>query len=119
MANKMTRKDYYSRLIEIVTQSRVEDAVEVCEFLTHQIMLLDNKSSSSGQTKRQAENDGLKGKIVAVLSANPMSISEITACDSAFAGMSNQRMSQLLSQLIKAGIVERVKEGKVSKFVLA
>lgn len=115
MANvkKMTKKENFE-----ILRTMVEGNAELTAFIDHELELLAKKSAKSGTTKTQKENEGTKAKILEILVANAdkMTISEIQAKDEELAGLSNQKVSALLTQLVNAGSVERVKEKKATFF---
>ena len=57
MEKKMTKKEMFGRLIEIVEGANIEDTDAVVEFLNHEIELVSKKRN--GQTKTQKENEKL------------------------------------------------------------
>ena len=57
MEKRMTKRDYFSKLIEIVEGVNVDNATEIVDFLNHEIELLSKKSNV--KTKTQKENEGL------------------------------------------------------------
>ena len=61
---KLTKKDYFKELKEIVTEIGRTDLVD---FIDHEVELLSKKSSKVAPTKTQVENEKIKEKIVATL----------------------------------------------------
>lgn len=96
----MTKKEMFTEI-----RSYVADNAEMVAFIDHEIELLDRKASSSKKpTKTQIENDGLKAEIVAYLvtADAPKSIKELQAEVASLNGLTNQRITHLLTDLVKA-----------------
>ena len=72
-------------------------------------------------TPQQMENEGLKGTIVSVLAelGTPTTIRDLQKCNTTLASLSNQRISALLTQLIKAEKVVRTEVKGKAHFALA
>lgn len=101
--------------------SALADNTEVVEFCNHEVELLDRKASykSSKPSKKAVENEAIKAEILEVLGGSeaPMTISEInTVLDK---GFTSQKVSALLTQLIKADKVVKTYEKKVAYFGVA
>ena len=116
---KMTKKETINLLIDVLMGNKeVEDVQMFIDFLTHERELLERKSSNSGQTKTQKENEILKEKIVETLKElNKFStITEIQEANKELTDLKNQKMTALLTQLVNAKIVERVVDKKKAYF---
>lgn len=118
MANKKTKKDYFAEIYSIVEKANVENKVDILGFIDHQVELLEKKSSSKAMTKTQKENEDIKANLVAYLEdvGEPVTITDIIAKADGFGDYTNQKISALMSQLVKAGVVERVEKGKKTYF---
>ena len=118
---KMTKKEMFTMIMEVVANSTVENKAEMESFITHEIELLEKKSSKSGQTKTQKENEILKDEIFAELFklGEKVTVSEFQAV-TRFAPpeFSNQKISAMLNQMEKAGRVSKVVEKKKSYFFI-
>ena len=111
----MTKKEMYRNIATLLA-----DNEEVVAFCDHEIELLENrKSSKKGMTATQKANIEVKDNIVAVLTemGEAVTITEMQA-DERLAGFSNQKLSALLRQLVDEGTVDKVIEGKKSKFTI-
>lgn len=111
----MTKKEMFA-----VIANAMADNEEVVNFCNHEIELLSRKrSKSSKPTAKQIENEGIKERIVEVLgeSESPMTIKEII--EGLGEELTSQRVSALLTQLIKAERVVKTYEKKVAYFGLA
>lgn len=116
---KMTKKETINLLIDVLMGDKeVEDVQIFIDFLIHERELLERKSSNSGQTKLQKENEILKEKIVETLKElNKFStITEIQESNKELIDLKNQKMTALLTQLVNAKIVERVVDKKKAYF---
>ena len=116
---KMTKKETINLLIDVLMGNKeVEDVQIFIDFLTHERELLERKSSNSGQTKTQKENEILKEKIVETLKElNKFStITEIQESNTELADLSNQKISALLKQLVDTNVIEKVIEKKKAYF---
>ena len=116
---KMTKKETINLLIDVLMGNKeVEDIQMFIDFLTHERELLERKSSNSGQTKTQKENEILKEKIVETLKElNKFStITEIQESNAELADLSNQKISALLKQLVDTNVIEKVIEKKKAYF---
>ena len=92
--------------------------VDVAEKIDAMITSLEKKSASRKPTKLQEQNEEFKSVILTVLSDVGMTASDVIKSDSTFDGMSNQKMTALLKQLIEVGKVEKYKDKKTTLFKL-
>lgn len=116
MEKKITKAQMFAQIREVVA-----DNADMVAFIDHELELLAKKSSSKKPTKAQEENEVIKTKIVEVLGGfeNGATASEVLGADSAFAGMSNQKISALLKQLVEAGTIVKTIDKKKSIFSVA
>lgn len=118
---KITKRDNFNEIIKVATELGRTDLVE---FATKEIALLDKKASSKVPTKTQVANEGLKVDIVNTLVAlgKPSTIKEIQEnCDtlSVANGVSNQKVSALLTQLKNEGKIVRTENKGKAYFTVA
>lgn len=105
MANKITKRTVINAMLQ---DKAIKGNEMYVTYLTHELELLDKKSANRKPTKTQVENDELKDKIFAVLSAEKgLTVSEIMARDDELSGKSNQKITALLRQMISAEIVRK------------
>ena len=111
MANKKTVVEMFEEIKALpgLTEEQVE-------FLEKRIEITKKKNaSSSGEnakpTKTQIENEGIKNTIVSVLTTTPTTITDLIKSSADLAGYTNQKVSALLTQLLKERRVVRT-EGK-------
>ena len=120
MENKrMTKRDYFSRLIEIVEGAYVDNSAEIVDFLNHEIELLSKKSNV--KTKTQKENEVLMEVVFNTLVevGKPMTVSELMSANEEVGAMSNQKVSALLKKLKEDERVVRVEDKKKAYFSIA
>ena len=119
---KMTKKETINLLIDVLMGTKeVEDMQIFVDFLVHERELLEKKSSNSGQTKTQKENEVIKDKIVETLRglARYATITEIQNANVELSELSNQKISALLKQLVDTGVVEKMVDKKKAYFKVA
>lgn len=116
---KVTKKEMFGRLIEIVEGANVQDTEAIVEFLNHEIELVSKKRS--GQTKTQKANEKLieviynaiaeaQEKVTVTELFNIVKNDEITSA---------QKVSALVKKLVDAGRVTRIEEKKKAYFTIA
>lgn len=118
MANsKMTKREHYAVLKDIVEKSNYPDKEGALGFIAHEVELLDKKHSKGTETKLQKENRGVKAEILEVLTdlAKPVTVTElVVAMDNKY---SNQKVSAMLKQMYEIDkTVDKATEGKKSLF---
>ena len=113
MEKKITKVDRFNQLKAI---TEVAENADLVAFIDHEIELLQKKSASKKPTKTQEANEGLKDIILAVLTSEGMTASEVLASADEFNGLSNQKISTLLNQLVKDGKIEKVTDSRKSIF---
>ena len=101
MANKKTVVEMFEEIKALpgLTQEQVE-------FLEKRIEITKKKNASgSGEnakpTKTQIENEGIKNTIVSVLTTTPTTITDLIKSSADLASYTNQKVSALLTQLLK------------------
>lgn len=116
-AKKLTKRDHFNALLAIPAVS--ENPVLV-DFINHELELLSKKNSADKKpTATQQANNALKEAIINLLvDGNPYTVSQIIKEVPECAGLSNQKVSAMMVQLINEGQVEKVIEKRVSYFKL-
>ena len=116
---KMTKRDYFSKLIEIVEGANVDNSVEIVNFLNNEIKLLNKKSNV--KTNTQKENEVLMEVVFNTLVevGKPMTVSELMSANEKVGAMSNQKVSALLKKLKEDERVVRVEDKKKAYFSIA
>ena len=114
----MTKKENFAVIREIVSNLGLDEFVtndgsttvhtdELLTFIDHEVELLSRKrSTSSKPTKRQVENEALKGRIAEVLGDEGMTVTAILG-ELNEDGLTNQRVSALLTQMVKGGTAHK------------
>ena len=101
----MTKKKMFAEIRKAVISNE-----EMVAFIDHEIELLNRKSGSPKKpTKTQMENDAYKATIVEYLTATdtPKTIKEMQAEIADIAELTNQRITHMLTDLVKAGTLAK------------
>ena len=116
---KMTKKETINLLIDVLMGNKeVEDMQIFVDFLVHERELLEKKSSNSGQTKTQKENEIIKEKIVETLRdlGKYATITDIQEKNTELGAYSNQKISALLKQLVDSEVITKTIDKKKAYF---
>ena len=116
MANKKTQRDYFK---EIIALAEEKGNAELVAFAQGRIEMLDKKAGSKKPTKTQAENVAIKDEILATLTSEGATVTEIQAKSDVLGALSNQKVSALLRQMVDEGLVTKTVDKKKSYFALA
>ena len=122
MTKKMTKKEMFTMVANVVENAEVENKAEMLEFLAHEVELLNRKSGKSGQTKTQKENEVLVEQVFNALAelGKPVTVSEfMKESTHEVATLSNQKLSALFKKLVEAERVVKTTEKKKSYFSVA
>lgn len=109
----MTKKEMFGLIATVCA-----DNAEIVEFCNHEIALLAKKGSGPRKpSKNQLENVAHKEAICAILTEadRPMTVTEILE-HLGVAGLTNQRVSALLTQLKNEGKVTRTEVKRKAYF---
>ena len=96
----MTKREMFNEILAVVA-----DNAEMVEFINHEIELLNRKSSAVRKpTKNQLENECFKADIVDYLkdADAPKTIKELQTAIPSLADLTNQRITHMLTDLVKA-----------------
>ena len=124
----MTKLTNVLALEMVLGMKEVQANVELVEKLTKMKEQFEKKNKSSvgadGKkvlTAEQKKNEGLKETILEVLTRyeEPKQIKELIAENEELVGYTGQKISALITQLVKAEKVVKVVDKNVSKFQLA
>ncbi len=113
----MTKREMFAEIRNIVANNE-----EMVAFIDHEIELLDKKSSASRKpTKTQVENDGFKAEILTHLAEAdaPKTIKEIQSEVASIEGLTNQRITHMLTDLVKAGLLTKTYVKKTPYYAIA
>ena len=121
MKDKMTKKDWFETIRAFLEESDFEPKEEALNFLSHEIELLNKKSSSGKKTKNQKENEEIKKLILVALElfGKPVTVTTMIKENSEMNKLSPQKLSALLKQLVESEEVVRTIEKRVPYFSLA
>lgn len=113
---RVTKREYFG---EVVKMAESLGRTDIVEFAQHEIELLDKKASSKVTTKTQKENEGIKEIIKNFLNETPNEMFTITQLQEKVEDLkdySNQKISALVSQLVKANEIDKIVDKKKSYF---
>lgn len=131
--NKITKKEYFAIVKDIVEASGADNKTDIVAFLDHEVELLNKKSGKSKATPTQAANAVTLNVIKEVLGEldKPVTITELltdvrlqsytetTKDGEKVIAMTNQKLSSLMKKLVDAGEVVRTEEKKKAYFSLS
>ena len=105
MATKKTVVEMYEEILPLCATE------EQRTFIEKRIEITKKKNAGGGEnakpTKTQLENEGIKNTIMAVLTTTPTTITDLVKSSAELTGYSNQKISALLTQLLKEHKVVR------------
>lgn len=113
----MTKKEMFAEI-----RNYVVDNEEMVAFIDHEIELLEKKANSPKKpTKTQIENDGFKAEIISYLTTadSPKTIKELQVNVVGLADLTNQRITHMLTDLVKAGTLSKEYVKKTPYFFVA
>ena len=117
MTEKMTIREGFEKARAVFAE--MGDTAMV-EFFEKRIALTEKKNSAERKpTKAQLANEELKAQIVAVLTAEPATVTDIMGKSEALAALSNQKVSALVNALVDEGKAVKTVEKRKSYFALA
>lgn len=116
MANKITKRE----VIEMMMKEEVVKANPTyVAYLENELKLIEKKSANKKATKTQVENEDIKAEILSVLTNEGATVTDIQNKSEVLSGLSNQRVSALLRQLVESGAVVKTVDKKKSFFSVA
>lgn len=124
MANKIKVADKFDGVVALLMGEPTEFSVEqAVEFIKERKAQHEKKNAGGGErkpTKTQVENEGVKSNIVSTLAVIgvPASITDIQKSSAELGAFSNQKLSALLTQLVKAKAVVRTEVKGKAHFAL-
>ena len=117
---KPTKRDRFNALLAIPA---VAKDIELVEFINHEIELLDKKNTAERKpTAKQVENAGFKADILAWMEPDTKYLSADVAKgvpSIIAAGISPNRVTAMLTQLVNDGAVIRTENKRKSYYSLA
>ena len=108
MEKKITKRDYYEMLKEIVTNSNVEGASELVEFIDKQVALIDTKAekAKARNAEKKANGDELRDAVQAILTDEFQTIDAIVA-QIGGEEITKAKVTARLTSLVNNGIAEK------------
>lgn len=105
---KLTKKDYYGMLKEIVLTSNVDNKEELEAFIDRQVEIIDNKAEKAKEraAEKKAEGDELRAAIKSVLTEDYQSADDILA-QLEGEDLSKAKIIARLTQLVNNGDAEK------------
>ena len=118
-AKKVTKKEMFGRLIEIVEGANVEDVNAIVEFLNHEIELVSKKRNT--QTKTQKANEGLVEVVYNAIAeaGKAVTVTELFEIVKNDEIKSAQKTSALVKKLVDAKRIAREEEKGKAYFTIA
>ena len=118
-AKKVTKKEMFGRLIEVVKGANVEDADAIVEFLNHEIELVSKKRNT--QTKTQKANEGLVEVVYNAIAeaGKAVTVTELFEMTKSDEITSAQKVSALVKKLVDAGRIAREEIKNKAYFTIA
>jgi hypothetical protein len=107
MANKMTKREYFARLRNVLP-TNVEGYDDLINFIDHEVELLDKKTTTRKLTPAQMENEKRMEELLAEIEFDKeYTITNLREDTEAFKGLSSQRATALVGIMINQNKLER------------
>jgi hypothetical protein len=108
MEKKITKKDYYETLKEIVANTKTEGASELINFINKQINLIEAKSekAKARNAEKKANGDELRDVVQAILTDEFQTIDAIVAQIEG-EEITKAKVTARLTSLVNNGIAEK------------
>ena len=108
MEKKITKRDYYEMLKEIVVNANVEGASELVEFIDKQVGLIDAKAekAKARNAEKKANGDELREVVQSVLTDEFQTIDAIVAQIEG-EEITKAKVTARLTSLVNNGIAEK------------
>lgn len=105
---KLTKKDYYGMLKDIILTSDVDNKEELEAFIDRQVEIIDNKAEKAKEraAEKKAEGDELRAAIKSVLTEDYQSADDILA-QLEGEDLSKAKIIARLTQLVNNGDAEK------------
>lgn len=113
---KMTNVKAINYVVENFAEELPTDVLEKLNAIKASFI---KKSENRKPTKTQKENEDVKALILANLTTEGTTVTDIMAKNAEFGAFSNQKISALLAQLVKEGKAVKTIDKKKSLFALA
>lgn len=119
MEKRLTKKDLFARMIEVLGETVVEDKDALIEFAQKEIDALATKAEKSKSYKRKKTEDPLKDAILTCLGSDEFRVTSDIVADlvTDFSDVTAAKVTARLTALVKEGSVEK-EDVKVDKRTL-
>lgn len=120
MEKKLTKKDFYAMLAEIVGATEVEMKEDLLTFIDKEVSLIDAKAekAKARAAEKKAEGDALRDAVQAVLTEEYQTINDI-ASQVEGEEITKAKITARLTSLVKNGLAEKAdvktEDGKTVK----
>ena len=115
MANKMTKRDYFTNILNKYPLTEDEK-----KFVQNELDLLAKKNSSKKPTATQVANESIKNAILDGLDEGvKYTITDIMKSVPACADLTNQKVSAIVKQMVECGVITRIEDKRKAYFTLA
>lgn len=120
MEKKLTKKDFYAMLAEIVGATEVEMKEDLLAFIDKEVSLIDAKAekAKARAAEKKAEGDALRDAVQAVLTEEYQTINDI-ASQVEGEEITKAKITARLTSLVKNGLAEKAdvktEDGKTVK----
>ena len=124
MEKKITLKENFERLAKVVAEANIEEATkkELLVFIDGRIEQINKKAIAprKADTEKAQENEKLAQAMIDILAGNgvAMTITEIMQGNTIFDGVTNQKLTAIMTKLKNDGIVARVVDKKNAKYII-
>ena len=110
-----TKREYFAELRELAAEN-----AELTAFIDHEVALLDKRNKApKSPTKNQVENEKFREVVLANMGDRAMTCTEVQTEILGEFDLSPQRVSAVLTKMVREGQVVRIAEGRNVKFRLA
>ena len=105
---KLTKKDYYGMIREIVVESDIENKDELVAFVDKQVEAIDSRAAKAKEraASKKVEGDALRNQVEGLLTNEYQTAEEILA-QAQGADLTKGKITARLTQLVKAGVAEK------------
>ena len=105
MEKKMTKKEMFGLLLELLETAEVAERDELKNFVAHEIEMIENKAEKAKTYKRKKTADVLKEQIYTKLDALEFRTIHDIVSDFDNADITAAKVSARLTSLVKEGVV--------------
>ena len=105
---KLTKKDYYGMIREIVVESDIENKDELVAFVDKQVEAIDSRAAKAKEraASKKVEGDALRSQVEGLLTNEYQTAEDILA-QAQGADLTKGKITARLTQLVKAGVAEK------------